>query len=454
MAYSKILRAFVLLSLLLFISTAASGASTEILTLEKSLSLARSANPALEQAEARISQARAAVKESRAAFWPQIEISLEYLRGDAPSAYLFKTIDARQLPSQVDFNKPGQFDNWESGIQTQLNLYAGGRDKLRYQQSQLDLEQAHSARAALANQLESTVIDTYLALLTAQTLVDITQQSLDVIEREIELAEVRLTGGSLLRADLLSLQVRRAEAQSKIIRAGTHQKRLQAALAVLLDRDAHTPFDIVSSSFSYELPQDYAQALEHALTRRAELAGARQSLQSARLGQGVARSEYLPRLDLVARLYHDDPDLAYNADQLNWTLGARLSWELFAGFATSAREERARGLVQESLAAERRLRRNIELQVREAWLGVEEAVAHQAVTVAVVTQAEEAFSLVQTRFAGGAAEVTRYLEAELSLRRSRMAAAAAERDHLRALAELARALGEGHFYKESTGGAQ
>ncbi len=454
MEYSKIVRAFVHLSLLLFLWTAASGTDAEILTLEQSLSLARSANPALEQAQARIIQARAAVQESRAAFWPQVDVSLEYLRGDAPSAYLFKTIDARQLPAQVDFNEPGQFDNWEAGIQAQLNLYAGGRDKLRYQQAQLGLEQAHSARVALANQLEAAVIDTYLTLLTAQTLMDIAQQSLDLIEREIELAEVRLAGGSLLRADLLSLQVRRAEAQSEIIRARTHQQRLQAALAVLLDRDAHAPLEIIPSSFSYVPPQDYAQALERALTRRAELAGTRQSLQSARLEQGIARSEYLPRLDLVARLYHDDPDLTYKADQLNWTLGARLSWDIFSGFATSARQEGARGQVQESLAAKRHLRRNIELEVRKAWLGVEEAVAHQAVTIASVNQAEEAFSLVQTRFAGGAAEVTRYLEAELSLRRSRMSAAAAERDHLRALAELARAVGERHFAAESAGGVQ
>lgn len=453
MKLSKTLQALVVVPLLLTLA-AVSGAPAEPLTLEKALSLARSANPALDQAEARIAQARAALMESRAAFWPRVDVSLEYLRGDAPSAYLFKTIDARQLPPGVDFNEPGRFDNWETAVQAHLNLYAGGRDKLRYEQAQLGLEQARSARAALANQLDATVIDTYLALLTAQTLVEIAHQSLALVEREINLAEVRFSGGSLLRADLLSLQVRRAEAQSEIIRAGSHQQRLQAALAVLLDRDAHAPLEIVAGEFSYDRPHDYGQALERALVQRSELTGARHSLQSARLVQNVARSEYRPRLDLEARLYHDDPDLDYNAERLNWTLGVRLSWEIFSGFATSAREDSARGQIQESLAAERRLRRDIELQVREAWLGVEEAAARQAVTVAAVVQAEEAFSLVQTRFAGGAAEVTRYLEAELSLNRSRMAAAAAERDHLRALAELARALGEGSFYQESTGGVQ
>lgn len=454
MKRSRSLPAFFVVPLLLLTLATVSGASAELLTLEKALSLARSANPALDQAEARMAQAKAALKESRAAFWPRVDVSLEYLRGDAPSAYLFKTIDARQLPPGVDFNEPGRFNNWETGVQAHLNLYAGGRDKLRYEQAQLGLEQARSARTALANQLDATVIDTYLALLTAQTLVEIAHQSLAVVEREIELAEVRFAGGSLLRADLLSLQVRRAEAQSEIIRAQAHQQRLRAALAVLLDLDAHAPLEIACGGFAYDPPQNYTQALERALARRAELANARQSLQRARLGQSVARSEYRPRLDLQARLYHDDPDLAYNADRLNWTLGARLRWEIFSGFATSAREESARGLIQESRAAERRQRRDIELEVRTAWLGVEEAAARQAVSVAAVAQAEEAFSLVQARFAGGAADVTRYLEAELTLSRSRMAAAAAERDHLRALAELARALGEGRSNQELTGDVQ
>lgn len=454
MKRSRSLPAFVVVPLLLLTLATVSSASAELLTLEKALSLARSANPALGQADARMAQAKAALKESRAAFWPRVDVSLEYLRGDAPSAYLFKTIDARQLPPGVDFNEPGRFDNWETGVQAHLNLYAGGRDRLRYEQAQVGLEQARSARTALANQLDATVIDTYLALLTAQTLVEIAHQSLAVVEREIELAEVRFAGGSLLRADLLSLQVRRAEAQSEIIRAKAHQQRLRAALAVLLDRDAHAPLEIACGGFAYDPPQNYPQALERALAQRAELTGARQSLQSAQLGQSVARSEYRPRLDLQARLYHDDPDLAYNADRLNWTLGARLSWEIFSGFATSAREESARGLIQESRAAERRQRRDIELEVRTAWLGIEEAAARQAVSVAAVAQAEEAFSLVQTRFAGGAVEVTRYLEAELTLSRSRMAAAAAERDHLRALAELARALGEGRAHQESTGDVQ
>jgi outer membrane protein len=454
MKYATFLQAFLVLPAILLGLSVASGTCADLLTLEKALSLARTANPALDQAEGRIAQARAALSESRSAFWPRVEFSLEYLRGDAPSAYLFKTIDARQLPPGTDFNEPGRFDNWETGAQAHLNLYAGGRDKLRHQQARLGLEQARSERAAIANALDAAVIDTYLALATAQTLVDIARQSLAVVDHEIKLAEVRFAGGSLLRADLLSLQVRRAEAQAEIIRARALWQRLQAALAVLLDRDAHAPLEIASDRYSYDPPDDYAQALERALSQRPELAGARFSLQRARLERGVARSEYRPRLDLEARLYHDDSDLSYNAELLNWTLGARLSWAIFSGFATPAREESARGLIQESLAAERQLHREIELEVRQAWLAVEEAVARQAVTMAAVAQAEEAFSLVRTRFEGGAADVTRYLEAELALSRSRMVAAAAERDRLRTLAELARALGDEHIYQASTGGVQ
>ncbi len=420
-----------------------SSALSEPLTLERAVALSRAENPAIHEAQSRIDQARAAVVEIRAHFYPQIGAYAEYLRGDAPSAYLFKTIDARRLPPGVDFNEPGTFGNVETGIRAQMNLFRGGGDRLRLEQAHRRVEVREDEFRALENELSAAVIDTWFALLSAREMRAIARQSMAAVERETELAQIRMEGGALLRSELLSLQVRLWETRAEEVRADGALLRLEAALASLLGLPADTPLEIRESEEpDHAIPPDFAQALERARQKRPELAGAARHREIARLAHGAARAEFLPRLDLESRIYHDDPGLDFDGDRINWTAGATLSWEIFSGFAPTARKEMARGAMIESAAAERRLLRQVELEVRSAWVALQEAEARLEVTRAAQTQAEEAFALVRTQFEGGAVDITRYLDAEVTLNRSRAAEAAARRDRQRAAAELARAVGE------------
>ena len=100
------------------------------LTLQDVLDIAQANNPDLLMAVARIERARAMLEKSAAPFYPQVNVYTEYLQGDAPSAYLFKTIDSRKLPPDVNFNDPGWFENYESGVTAGINLFNGGRDGL------------------------------------------------------------------------------------------------------------------------------------------------------------------------------------------------------------------------------------------------------------------------------------------------------------------------------------
>ena len=73
------------------------------LTLEKVIRIALLNNSDMDMAFARIQQSEAMLDEAVSAFWPLIGIYGEYLQGNAPSAYLFKTIDQRKLPPGTNF---------------------------------------------------------------------------------------------------------------------------------------------------------------------------------------------------------------------------------------------------------------------------------------------------------------------------------------------------------------
>ena len=237
--------------------------------------------------------------------------------------------------------------------------------------------------------------------------------------------------------------MRRAEARSETVRAAAAQGRLAAALCALLDRSVEeTVLPVLPEGELYRPPGDYAEAVERGLRLRPELAAGASGRRLAELERGAVRGEYLPAFDLQARLWHGDPGLSFDGSEVNWTAGALLSWEFFSGFGTAAREGRARAGAVEAAAAERRWRREVEREVRQAWVSLEEAEARLQVTRLAVEQAEEALAMVRTQYAEGAAEVTRLLNAELALSRMQAQAADARWARERSLSELARAVGD------------
>ncbi len=85
-------------------------------SVKDTVRMALERNPDLEAARLRVREAEARVEAARAAFLPWVGVDLGCLRADAPSTYLFKTIDSRELPQVVDFNSPGIVDSEDGNI--------------------------------------------------------------------------------------------------------------------------------------------------------------------------------------------------------------------------------------------------------------------------------------------------------------------------------------------------
>ena len=220
------------------------------------------------------------------------------------------------------------------------------------------------------------------------------------------------------------------------------EPRTRASLANLLGIDPDTSLAMATNQeVPLQLPKDYRSGLIYALANRPELKSVRNQIILSRMALDVARSEFLPRLDAQARYYFDDPHLRFDKDRKNWTAGIILNWDFFTGFSTKARSTKARGVVAEMLAADRKTTQSIQLDLRTSYLKLDEARARLAVTRASVAQAEESLRLVKKQYDGGSVTITRYLEAELSRNRSQTRATAAHTDRKKALAAVGRALG-------------
>jgi len=399
-------------------------------------------NPDIELAASRIRQSETMIDEANAAFWPTLGIYTEFLAGDAPSAYLFKKIDQRQLPPNADFNDPGFFRNFESGIAARYNLYRGGRDLLRRRIAETGAEISELDKSAVENGLAASVIQTYYSTLAAKDFKEIAADSIATVTAQLKDVTVKYEAGGALKSEVLSLQVRLAQAEAELVQAQNHYDLSLASLANLLGGDVDTPMQLSGEEWQLpELPADYAAGMKRALGMRPELLKVRQQLIASKMSLDEVRGEYLPQVDLQAKTYFDDPDLAYDADRVNWTVGVILNWDLFSGFSTGARLNRARAVLDEMLAADRKATQSIQLDVKTAYLRKAEAEARLAVTRASVAQAEEALRLVQREYEGGSATIVRYMDAELARNRARIVETSARYDVRKARADIGRALG-------------
>jgi outer membrane protein len=412
----------------------------------KVISVSLKNNPDLNQAHFRIQQAKAMTDLANAAFWPTLGFYTEYMQGDAPSSYLFKTIDQRKLPPDVNFNDPGWFENYETGLNARVNLFNSGKDYLSLQMAKKEETIAKLNRQVIENSLIAQVISTFYDTLAALEFIVIARESVDTVSEQLRIMEVRFDGGGALKSDVLSLEVRLAQAKEQLL---SSENRYNLNLATLLNLMGFDPASfseqegVLEKSFldSPSIPETYADGIIYALENRPELAGVRQQLIQSRIGLDSARAGYLPRLNLIAKYYMADPNMKYNTDRENWIAALMFNWDFFTGFSTSAAIRNAEAVMKEMLEADRNAVLGIRLDVKTAYLNFEEAQSRYQVAVSTVDSAEESLRLIKSHYLGGSVPVTRFLEAELDLNRAQIRVASAYYDRIKAASEIARAIG-------------
>jgi len=416
------------------------------LTLARVIEISVANNPNLQQTVHRIAQAKAMKDLSDAAFWPVVGFYTEYVQGDAPSAYLFRTIDQRQLPQNINFNDPGWFENYETGVTARMNLFNGGRDYLGFRMAEQEVHISDLERQTVVNDLTAQVIAAFYDVLSSREVIDIAEASVASASEQLRIIQVQYEGGGALKADVLTLKVHLAQAKESLVESRKRYKLANAALAHLMGFDAaglSTDFNlsVQTNGVFIDVPATYEEGIIYALAHRPELEKIRKLMVTSRIGLDVSKSDYLPRIDLMGKYYVDDQHMNYDRDRENWTAAVVFNWDLFTGFSTQARIKKADAIVKEMLAADRQATLGVQFDVKNAYLNLEAARARHEVAASSVESAEESYRLVKEYYKRGAVTINRYLAAELDYNRARIRSTAAFYDKIKANAEFARAIG-------------
>jgi outer membrane protein TolC len=433
-------------ALMLVLDTALAVAEPSKYSLEQAIETALANNPELGIMQARIEQANAQLGESLASFYPQIKASLSYQHSDNPAQAFAMIIAQRRLDFNVPsstFNHPGGVDNYRPQVTASYSLFRGGQDYYRKQAAELNVETSELEKAATRNQLVNNVTAAYYGELAAMEAHEISRRSITAVQSELDQSRIRFDAGTVLKSDVLSLEVQLAEAKDAEIQAANAIELAQSMLKTLLGLPANETF-VINSTQQAALPASPAvfdELLNQALSNHPELQAAQKRVAMAERQLDVAQAAHLPRADAFVSYGSDSKDLAFSSNRDNVTAGVMVEVDVFSGFAAQERIKKAEHELTAAQEAARQTRLRIEHQLKSAQVKLQDALSRAEVSAVGVKAAEEALRLVNEQRQAGVVTVTRYIEAEVARDKAHTRQITARFDALRAEAELKQATG-------------
>lgn len=403
-------------------------------------------NPNLQIMQERIAQAETQVGIALSSFYPNISTRLSYEHTDNPSRAFGMIIAQRRLdfsPS-VDFNHPGGTDNYRPEVTASYSLFRGGQDYFQTKVAKLGVEAATLEKSAIRNKLINSVSSTFYVYLASIAADEVAARSINAVNSELKQSRIRYDAGSILRSDVLSLEVQLAQAKGNKIQTANAIELAKTGLKQLLGLTARQPFEINTSNH-WGLPRvthTFEESLDIAIKQRPETHTANKQIEIAQQQINIARGAYLPTADAYVSYGSDSKNLDFNTNRDNITAGVMVNLDIFSGFRDNEKLKKA----EHQLAIAKKLAKQtqlyIESAVKSAHLKVSEALARFKVTSTAVIAAEEALRLVKEQRNSGTVTVTRYIEAEVARDQSSARNIAARFDALRAEAELKQATGD------------
>ena len=278
--------------------------------------------------------------------------------------------------------------------------------------------QVAAAERALVEQVQTN----YLRLFEARAARSVAQTSQRQLEEQLVVANARVKAGVLTSADVLRVDVARANMQQQELQARVQESAAKTLLSALLDLPADAQVDfaepVALEEAGARAAPSLAQASREAQERRPELT---QATRQAESSEAQARSRLfslLPEVDAEAAYVRVDGQAL--AERESAYIGLRASWPFwlwgahwYAHRAAAHQAESARLSVDDA-------RRQVRVEVSGRVDQLEAATAAIDVAKKALESAEEAFRVTTELVKAGSGTTTDLLDAQSALTQAKL----------------------------------
>ena len=383
--------------------SAAAGAET----LAEAWAMANAQDNAIAAVRSQAEAADLDAAAARAQRWPTVAVGGSYTRLDESPAFDFGFTG---LPVQAPPLFGGD-DFWMGAATITVPLFTSGRVSSSIAAAEARGRGASAQVAGAEQDLKLAVAEAYVGVLRARKARGVADSNVRTLESIVGDVSAMFDRELVPKNDLLAVQVALADARQSQLKTANAAELAQAAYNRMLDEPLSRPVDLDET---LPAPQDLPAAPEDlvrlAMERRTELTALDE--QATAYGQlaKAERARVLPQLSVTGAYNYLENDFLNDEDFAS--VGVGVQWALFDGGQT---QKRAAALNRSKRATEQQradIQSRIELQVRQAWLDVDETRERVRVSAGAVEQAEENLRIARERYGAGLGTQTQLLEAE------------------------------------------
>ena len=285
-------------------------------------------SPSLQVLAAQTRQAQAALVGAQASLWPSLNLNTGVTRSANQLAAVQGTSYSLSAPLSWQIDLWGQLD---AQVQAALSSLEATRE-----------DWAAGRRAA-----QSTLVQTYVSLRTAERQFDALQRAEQAYQKSLELTLARHQAGVASGSDVELARNQWASTQAQRLDMATQVAQLQHAIAVLVGQ---APVDLkvapldapALQSAPAEPPELPAEIPANLLEQRPDLQAAKRRFEAANAQIGVAQAAFFPTVNFNMSAGYRSRELSNLVTSGNqfWSVGPGLALNLFDfGLRRAARDQ-------------------------------------------------------------------------------------------------------------------
>ncbi len=329
---------------------------------------------------------------------------------------------------------------WSFNLTLSYPLYTGNALQDQIAIAQANVRVAEAAFVVTSQQIVLSVRQAYYNVQLTQGVVAAQQRSVAAAQENVRVTDARVRAGTAPRFDLLQAQVQLAQAQQALTTAKTNAVQAQQSLSALLDVPLDTTVSPATPLGLTPPSDDLDVFIQQALRARPELAQVRASEDAAQAAIDLAGAGLRPNFTISGGPGIQTADPGANPPVV-WTGTLLMTIAIFDGGLTGAKVEGARQQLAQDKVIEEQTRQSVELDVRNAYLGLQNAAEQLRSAQAALDAAREAVRIASVRYQAGVGTQLEVVTAEQNLASADVGVVQGLFSYNLALAQLDRAVG-------------